>query len=244
MQRYFLDTEINKEVTITGDDFHHIKNVMRMREEHKVSICDFNGNCYLCSLKNYLDKSVIFEVLDKIEESNELSANIYLACGLLKGDKLEYVIQKATELGVSKIIPLSLKRNIVKLDSKKELKKITRWNKIAKEAAEQSKRNKIPEIKSVMTLQELTKIDADYKFVAYEETSHTQKLFSRLQNVTKSDIIILVVGPEGGLDIKEVEQLRAGDFTDVSLGKRILRAETACIHSVGVIAAYIDYLGC
>jgi 16S rRNA (uracil1498-N3)-methyltransferase len=242
MQRYFKEI-VGQEVVISGDDFHHIKNVMRMKEGHKVSICD-NQICYICSLSSYQDKSVTFTIDSEIKESNELKYEIELAVGLLKGDKFDLVIQKAVELGASKIIPVNMQRSIVKLDSKKEQKKLMRWNKIAKEAAEQSKRNVIPVVERVHTVNELTNRKANLKMYAYELTDNSINMVSHLQKCDENDIILIVVGPEGGIDSKEVDKLNQAGFFEVSLGKRILRAETAAIHFVSVISAYLEYMGC
>lgn len=242
MQRYFK-TITDGEVLISGDDYHHIKNVMRMKEGHKVSICDDNV-CYICSLDSYIDNQVKFVVDSEIEQSNELNYSIELAVGLLKGDKFDLVIQKATELGATKIIPVNMQRSIVKLDSKKEQKKLLRWNKIAKEAAEQSKRNMIPVVERVHTVSELANRKANLKMYAYELTDNSINMVSHLQECDVNDIILIVVGPEGGIDSSEVKKLNQADFFEVSLGKRILRAETAAIHFVSVISAYLEYMGC
>jgi 16S rRNA (uracil1498-N3)-methyltransferase len=242
MQRYFKEIT-GDELLISGDDLHHIKNVMRMKPGHKVSVCD-KGQCFICQLDHYLDKEVVFKVVEKIEHSNELEVEIHLAVGLLKGDKFDLVMQKATEIGVTKIIPLEMKRSIVKLDSKKEAKKKARWQKIVKEAAEQSKRNIIPEVESIQTLDDLIKRESNIKLFAYEQTDKSITLFSHLQKCVKSDIILIVVGPEGGFDIKEVEKLNTNEFIEVSLGKRILRAETASIYFVSVISSFLENMGC
>ena len=236
MQRYFAKDKINNKIILHDSDLHHIKNVMRMKVNDNIE-CVYDKKGYLCKIINF-DNNI--EIIKETDENNELDCEIVVAIGLVKEQKMDLILQKLTELGVSKIIPLNMERCVVKLDSKKESKKITRWKSICKEASEQSHRNIIPEITDVMSIKDLSKINADLKFVC--SVKEKEKLINKyLQNKKKCATILFVIGPEGGITDKEEETLNKFGFESISLGNRVMRVETAAIY-VTSIANYI-YMG-
>ena len=194
-----------------------------MKDNDKIEVI-YNNDLYICNV--ILNELPWVDIISK-EEGKIEDKEIILAIPLLKEQKMDLVLQKATELGVTKIIPVTMERSIVKLDDSKEVKKIDRWSKICKEASEQSKRNSIPVISNIMTLKELVK-EKGIKIVCstIEKENNLKKFLTEHKNYDK---IIIVVGPEGGISSKEEEYLVSEGFTRVSLGKRIMRVETVPI---------------
>lgn len=237
MQRYFVsdDQVKNDHFIIQGDDYHHIVHVMRMVKGSEL-ICVLSCNkTALCRIEQITNEHVIVRVVKWINEQTELPVQIYIAHGLPKGDKLELVIQKGTELGASSFIPFVAARSIVKWDAKKANKKLERWKKIAKEAAEQSHRGKIPDVHAPMTIYELVEFAkiADYRLFAYEEEAkqgNHQMLTSVFRKMKRGQSLLAVFGPEGGFSSEEVELLKQHGFFSCSLGPRILRTETAPLY--------------
>lgn len=231
MQRYFSKSMKNKKIILYDTDIHHIKKVMRNKVNDKIEVVS-NGKTYLCNIDDLSDFSI--SIINEVEKNNELNVEIILALALLKEQKQDLVLQKVTELGVNTIIPLNLKRNVVQINKDKEDKKLMRWNNICKEASEQSKRNIIPNILNISNLTDLKNIDADYKFVL--STKEDKKLLNlTLQKINNCDRIIIVVGSEGGITLEEEEYLNSIGFESISLGSRIMRAETAAIYVTSVI---------
>lgn len=247
MQRYFVDQKnwFKPHVNINGDDYHHIVNVMRMKPGDEV-ICNHpDGDAYQCSIDKISDRNIQLLILDKLKNQVELPVNVTLIQGLPKGDKLEWIVQKATELGVQTIIPLECKRSIVKWDHKKSLKKSQRLQRIAKEASEQSHRTLQPAIETPYSLKQLISADQlfDHKFVAYEETTRrvkTKKLNHYLEQIKPGESIGVVIGPEGGLTEPEIAQLVQSGFQPIRLGPRILRAETAPLYLMSALSYYFE----
>ena len=223
MQRYFSNSKENDKLFLINDDIYHITRVMRMKDNDKIEVI-YNNDLYICNV--ILNELPWVDIVSK-EEGKIEDKEIILAIPLLKEQKMDLVLQKATELGVTKIIPVIMERSIVKLDDSKEVKKIDRWSKICKEASEQSKRNSIPVISKIMTLKELMK-EEGIKIVCstIEKENNLKKFLTEHKNYDK---IIIVVGPEGGISSKEEEYLVSEGFTRVSLGKRIMRVETVPI---------------
>lgn len=233
MQRYFVEFEsTNQMVEITGEDVHHIKTVMRMKVDDAIYLSNHKKVFYAVIKEIKLD-SILCELQYEVESNSELPIHITIAQGLPKSDKFELVIQKTTELGVHALIPVSSERSIIKLDAKKEAKKIERYQKIAKEASEQSHRSKIPTIHDVMDLKQLVDYSQSftYKCVAYEaSTKQEQQNFSRILNqINEGEHLLVFIGPEGGISEKELQRLTSNGFEIISLGNRILRTETAPI---------------
>lgn len=226
MQRYFCKEIVNNKVTLYEDDYHHIKNVMRMNCGDKIEVV-FDKKVYECEIK---DNNII-DVVKEMESFND-EIEINLVIPLLKEQKMGFVLQKATELGVSKIIPFYAERSIVKNIEEKEEKKLIRWSKICKEASEQSKRNTIPIITRIKKLNE---IDVDGVKLVCSTCEKNENLKMFLQSQNNYDRITIVVGPEGGLTTLEEQKLNNMGFKSVTLGNRIMRVETVPIYILSVL---------
>ena len=248
MQRYFVGQQANNDhFLINEEDRHHIVKVMRMEIGDQIICVDPEGKQAVCKLSEITNSSVVADVVQWIDESPELPISITIASGLPKGDKLEWIIQKGTELGAHQFLPFSAARSVVKWDEKKAVKKMERWQKIAKEAAEQSHRTKVPNIINPMSFKDLLKKskDFDYKLAAYEEESRqgeTSVLSSTLQKMKGGQNLLFVFGPEGGLAEEEVQQLNEYGFSLCGLGPRILRTETAPLYSLAAISYHFELL--
>lgn len=232
MYRFFVEpSQIqDKRIVITGRDVNHIKNVIRMKIGEEIAVSNgIDSREYRCGIEEYRDEEVICILRFIKEDGVELPSEIYLFQGLPKADKMELIIQKAVELGVHEVIPVSAKRCVVKLDEKKAAAKIGRWQGIAEAAAKQSKRAVIPTVHSVMSMQEAVEYARmmDVRLIPYElaeDMSHTKELIGA---VRPGGSIAVFIGPEGGFEEREVQEaLRAG-IEPITLGRRILRTETA-----------------
>ncbi|MEH7275746.1 16S rRNA (uracil(1498)-N(3))-methyltransferase [Neobacillus vireti] len=248
MQRYFVKQRASdNRFQIDGDDRHHLLKVMRMTIGDKIICVDPKGDTAICEIAKITDEHVVADVVQWIDEKSELPIFVTIASGLPKGDKLEWIIQKGTELGVREFIPFSARRSVVKWDDKKSAKKIDRWQKIAKEAAEQSHRGMVPEIISPMNFKALiaNSKDFDFKLAAYEEESRSGEtsIFSAtLERMKPGDSLLIVFGPEGGLAEEEVQLLQANDFVLCGLGPRILRTETAPLYALAAVSYHFELL--
>ncbi|MFP5109162.1 16S rRNA (uracil(1498)-N(3))-methyltransferase [Neobacillus sp. C211] len=248
MQRYFVKQRANgNRFLIDEEDRHHIVKVMRMQLGDQIICVDPEGKQAVCALAEITDTSVVADVVQWKDIGSELPISITIASGLPKGDKLEWIIQKGTELGAHQFLPFSAARSVVKWDEKKAAKKIDRWQKIAKEAAEQSHRAFLPEVSSAISFKELISksIDFDYKLVAFEEESRngeTSVFASTLNKMSKGNSLLLVFGPEGGLSDAEVQQLKNNDFAVCGLGPRILRTETAPLYTLAAISYHFELM--
>jgi 16S rRNA (uracil1498-N3)-methyltransferase len=248
VQRYFVKQRANgNRFIIDEEDRHHIVKVMRMQLGDQIICVDQDGKQAVCALAEITDTSVVADVVQWKETVSELPISITIASGLPKGDKLEWIIQKGTELGAHQFLPFSAARSVVKWDEKKAAKKIDRWQKIAKEAAEQSHRAFLPEVFNSISFKELlTKSkDFNYKLVAFEEESRngeTAVFASTLREMNKGDSLLLVFGPEGGLTDEEVQQLKNNDFQVCGLGPRILRTETAPLYTLAAISYHFELM--
>lgn len=231
MYRFFVEPEqIGEEtISITGSDVNHIKNVLRMRMGENIWISDGKEKEYHCEIVEMDSDVVRAKILDVDGAQTELPAEIYLFQGLPKGDKMELIIQKAVELGVHAIIPMSTERTIVKLDQKKEASKLKRWNAISESAAKQSKRMLIPEVRPVMSFAKALEYvrDFDIKVIPYEEAVNTEETRQIIDQIRPGQKICIFIGPEGGFGKQEVEKAKEAGLCPVTLGKRILRTETA-----------------
>lgn len=223
MQRYFVDKIDGDFLTISSDDSYHIVKVMRMKVNDKIEVV-CNQNEYLCQIVA-IEDSVKCKVISSFVEKKRRIPKVAIAQSLVKEQKMDYILQKATELGVDEIIPIYTERSIVKLE-KKEDKKKERWKKVLKEASEQSKRVEIPNLENVISLKELLNKKYDFKFIC-SVNEKTKTIKSVLSKVDISDTILFVIGPEGGLSSKEEEMLLLNGFETVSLGSNVLRTETA-----------------
>lgn len=236
MQRYFVNEVINDRPQFDKEQTHHILNVMRMKVNDEITIA-YEGKAYLCKISKTSPLEV--NIVKDLNEEHELKNDVTLLYCLPKGEKLELVVQKATELGVKEIILVQSERCIAKITKENKDKKLLRLNKIALEASEQSKRTKVPEINKVIQYKELNKLDFDHKFIAYEnEDSVTFK--EHLENIKEGESIALLVGAEGGFSVKEVEDAKLIGYKSISLGKRILRSETAVFYGLSAIGFVLE----
>lgn len=231
MQRYFIK---NKDMLLEESDIRHIKKVMRMNINDKIEVV-YNNKLHICEITS-LDPFNI-KVIEELDEDKKTKIELTVAVALVKEQKMDLILQKLTELGVSRIIPVSMERSIVKLDKERFNKKKVRWESICKEASEQSKRTNIPIIEDIKSIKDLTKEDADLKLVA--STKEKEKLLNYyLQSIENCAKIIMVIGPEGGISDKEEDILVSNGYNRVSFGNLIFRVETATIY----VASIINYI--
>lgn len=237
MQRYF-GSIIGKSVLLSEDDAKHLVKVMRAEIGEQIEIVN-EKIVYLAEIKSV--RPLEIEILSRIKEKHELPNDIILIASLIKGDKLDFVLQKATELGVREIVLLSTERTIVKAKDFNSSKKLERYHRILKEASMQSHRSTIPDLYRLITLDQLKTVKADVKMIAYEEEAgSTKSLWNVLKTIDSESKVAVMIGPEGGFSQKEVNKAIKAGYTPVSLGKRILRAETASIYTLSVLASYLE----
>ncbi|MBR3761699.1 MAG: 16S rRNA (uracil(1498)-N(3))-methyltransferase [Lachnospiraceae bacterium] len=232
MYQFFVEPHqiSDKTVRIEGQDVNHIKNVLRMKIGEELSVSNgVDGKEYRCGIVAMDEECITCELRFVKEDGVELPSEVYLFQGLPKADKMELIIQKAVELGVYAVVPVATKRCVVKLDDKKAKQKITRWQGIAEAAAKQSKRRIVPEVKDVMSFKEAMNFVKDFevKLIPYElaeDMSKTKEIIGHLQPGQR---VAIFIGPEGGFEEAEVEAAIQNGVEPITLGKRILRTETA-----------------
>lgn len=230
MQRYFALKKEDEKLFLKQDDFYHIYTVMRKEKNDEIEVV-YDKKLYICALQEKEDPFVF--IVKEIKEDALILPEIILVIPLLKEQKMDFILQKATELGVDQIIPVTTERTLVKLDEQRESKRILRWQKICKEASEQSKRRTIP---TVMNLQKLTDLKAyDGLKILCSTTEKEKTLKKLLQTPSIYDKMIIVVGPEGGLSLQEEKYLNEIGFTSVTLGSRILRVETVPLYILSIM---------
>ncbi len=230
------------EIRIHGTDVNHMKNVLRMKPGEQMEVSDGAGTVYLCELKSYEAEQAILHIADSRQDRVELASKVYLFQGLPKSDKLELIVQKAVELGVYEIIPVATRRSVVRLDEKKAGKKVQRWNAIAESAAKQSGRNRIPQVHDVMTFPQTLAYarDFDVKLIPYEKAEGMDALRRTVDGIGTGQSVGVWIGPEGGFETEEVEQAAAAGAEPVSLGRRILRTETAGIAVLSILMYHLE----
>ena len=229
---------------ITGADFNHIRNVLRMKEGDTFLVSE-NGISNLCEITSIEGETAVVNIIEEDYQSTELPVKIYLFQGLPKSDKMELIIQKTVELGVHTIIPTEMSRCVVKLEEKKKKSKTERWQAISESAAKQCKRNVIPEIMNVMSYKEaFSEVGKlDIILVPYESEDGMESTKNALSEIKNGMSIGIFIGPEGGFDEKEIEFAKEKGAKIISLGKRILRTETAAITSVAMCMLHIEMNG-
>lgn len=232
MYQFFVETAqiTEDQIRILGKDVNHMKNVLRMKPGEEIRVTDSEtARSYRCEVAELYEETVVCHILAEEAEGSELPARIYLFQGLPKADKMELIIQKAVELGVYQIIPTACKRCVVKLDPKKEKTKLARWQQIAEAAAKQSKRSLIPEIMPVMSLKEAfaRSQEMQVRLIPYERAEGMEKTREILKGIRPGDEVAVFIGPEGGFEETEIEEAMKAQIEPVTLGKRILRTETA-----------------
>ena len=241
MQRYFIEGNVpeNRIMTITGDDAKHIAKVMRQSEGDRL-IAVVEETAYAAEILS-AEYDVEIRLGEKLDAVVEMPKRVAIACGLPKGDKLDLIVQKATELGMHAMIPFAAERSVVKWDASKSEKKLGRLQKIAKEAAEQSHRTHIPQIHTIHTFKGLLVAakNFDAVVVAYEEEARDSartRFAETIKSLYDKDSILLVFGPEGGISGSEVAQLKEAGALFTSLGPRILRTETAPLYALSAMS--------
>jgi len=239
LYRFFVENsqinEITKSASIIGNDVNHIKNVLRMKVGEQITLSDGELQVeYLCQITDFDNDEVHCEIIESENKSSELPVKVILFQGLPKQDKLETIVQKTVELGVGEIVPVRCHRSVVKLDDKKVKNKTERWNAIALAAAKQSKRSVIPEVLEVMNYGEAldyAKEKCDVVLLPYEHADSSRDAMEEtrkiLGNITEGATVGIFVGPEGGFEDNEVEKALSINAEVITLGKRILRTETA-----------------
>ena len=234
MYQFFVQPEQihieSKTVYITGSDVNHIKNVLRMKTGEEISVSNgTDGKEYRCGIRSISADVVECELRFVKEDAVELPAQITLFQGLPKADKMEWIIQKAVELGTTSIVPVATKRCVVKLDDKKAKAKVTRWQGIAEAAAKQSKRGMIPKVENVVNFREAIDMttDMDVKIIPYELAENMEHTRAVLDEIKPGQSVAVFIGPEGGFDETEVQLALENHVEPVTLGRRILRTETA-----------------
>jgi 16S rRNA (uracil1498-N3)-methyltransferase len=250
MYHFFTETEffMDTEAVITGPDVNHIKNVLRMKPGEKILLSDGKGTNCLCEIEKLESDKVTAKILPEEVDDTELPVNVTLYQGLPKGDKMEFIVQKCVELGVSRIVPVEMSRCVMKLDPKKEEAKRKRWYGISESAAKQSKRMIVPEISKLMKFKDAVAEakSADLALVPYEDSESlsgaggmelTRKLIGGLKPGQTAAVFI---GPEGGFSDAEIEFARENGFKTVTLGKRILRTETAGLFVMAAMGLLLE----
>lgn len=241
MSKFFVTSKSIKDnkIKIKGKDINHIKNVLRKKIGEELTICNQDDTI------NYLGKIIKIEedfiqckIVKELESNSESNIKVTILQGLPKADKMEWVIQKAVELGVFDITPIEMKRCVVKLADKDKMKKLQRWQKIAEVAAKQCGRNRIPTINNIQSIKNICNLCTEYDIVivAYENEKQN-KLKYELEKLdhNKELKIAVLIGPEGGIDVSEIQQLKENGAKIVTLGNRILRTETVALHVLSVI---------
>lgn len=243
MHRFFIPQLYAAEMVIKDVDAKHISKVLRMQPGDKIQIVSDDGVTAIAEIVSLQADNVVVRCLEKLAESHEPSVNITLAQGLAKGEKMDFIIQKAVEMGASSIVPVAMEHSVVRLEGAKADKKVERWQKIAEAAAKQSKRDIIPQVQPVQTMQQmLANNDLQYKIIAYE-CEDRLGLKTVLQSCDNLQELLLIIGPEGGISEFELELARKNGAVPVSIGKRILRAETAGVVALSAILYETGDLG-
>lgn len=232
MYQFFVDPDQieGNRITIMGKDVNHIKNVLRMKVGEELAVvCSGQEREYRCGIREFLEDRIELELRFIREDAMELPCRVYLFQGLPKGDKMELIIQKCVELGVHEIIPVRTKRAVVKLDEKKAAQKQVRWQGIAEAAAKQSRRGVIPQIHEVLSFEQALSYagDMDVRMIPYELADGEGSVKKLISGIRDGQSVAVFIGPEGGFAKEEIEAAAAQGIGAVSLGRRILRTETA-----------------
>ena len=242
MHRFFVEpSQIGeKEIVITGPDVNHIRNVLRMRAGEELLAADGQGSEYRCILRELQDSEIRAEICRKLSGSAELPSRITLFQGLPKSDKMDLIIQKCVELGVFRIVPVTTKRTVVKLDAKKEESRSKRWTAVSDSAAKQSGRGIIPEISGVQSFREAVEEagELDVCLIPYEKAENMARTREILSGIPAGASIGVFIGPEGGFEEEEVREAMEAGARPITLGRRILRTETAGM----AVLAMLGYL--
>ena len=240
MNRFFVDDPrafSDRSVVITGEDVNHVKNVLRLKENDELIVSDGRGRDYHCRISGITNEEVVADICDICDNFSELSTEITLFQGFPKGDKMELIIQKTVELGVTRIVPVMTKRTVVKLDDKKAKKKTERYNMIAESAAKQSGRGMIPEVTMPVSFAEAVSMaeKLDMNIIPYEEAEGVEYSRNIIKSIKGKKSLGIFIGPEGGFAREEVEKALDAGASAITLGHRILRTETAGMAVISII---------
>lgn len=224
-------------IRIEGGDVNHMKNVLRMKLHEKAEISDGESRTYLCEVEAYEEDVAILHILEEMEVDTEPASKLYLFQGLPKSDKMELIVQKAVELGVYQVIPVAMKRSVVRLDDKKAAKKADRWNSIAESAAKQAGRSRIPEVTMPLSYKEALKMaeELDVTLLPYELAGGMKVTREVIRQIKSGQSVGIFIGPEGGFEPEEVDAAVSMGAKVITLGRRILRTETAGFATLAVL---------
>ena len=243
MQHFFVTpSQVGEtDIYIEGSDVKHMKNVLRMRYKEELTVSDGNNLTYRCAVERYEEGRAVLKILERRQSDTELSSRIYLFQGLPKQDKMELIVQKAVELGVYRIIPVST-GCVVRLDEKKAAKKTKRWQQIAESAAKQAGRGYIPEVAPVSSYQEalMQAEKLDVILIPYELERGMRETREIIEEIRPGQSVAVFIGPEGGFEKEEVEQALGYGARAVTLGRRILRTETAGLTALSVLMFHLE----
>ena len=245
MHRFFVEEPAMgaNSITITGGDVNHIKNVLRMSVGDKICVINGQNNKeYYCEITALGSDTVDTRICEIRESDQELANEIVLFQGLPKSDKMELIIQKAVELGVHTIVPVSTDRTVVKLDAKKEANKRKRWMSISESAAKQSGRLRIPEVTQVVSFREALEMAGkmDVRLIPYELAEGMEKTREIMSGIQPGQSVAVFIGPEGGFESSEIEKAREIGVQSITLGKRILRTETAGLVTLAMLVYNLE----
>ncbi len=242
MHHFFIEPSQIKDgvIRVDGADVNHIKNVLRMKQGEQAVFSDGTLMQYLSILES--TEPMQFRILDLFKEGRELPSRICLFQGIPKGDKMELVIQKATELGASDIFPVSTCRTVVRLDAKKAEKKTARWNEIARASAKQCGRSRIPQVHGVRSFGQalLSAGELDVLLIPYERAERMEDTRQAVEQILPGQSVGIFIGPEGGFEESEVEQAVSKGAVPITLGKRILRTETAGLVILSILLYHLE----
>ena len=244
MQHFFVSPQQVKEekIYLEGSDVNHIKNVLRMKLGEKLTVNDGEGWQYLCEVESYESDMAVLHIVEKSKAETELSSRIYLFQGLPKQDKMELIVQKAVELGAYQVIPVSTKRAVVKLDAKKAGKKVERWQQIAVSAAKQAGRGIVPTVGEVCTYAQALKMaeELDVVLIPYELAEGIEETKKIIAGIRPGQSVGVFIGPEGGFEEEEVKLAMEAGAKPVTLGRRILRTETAGLTTLSLLMFHLE----
>lgn len=244
MHHFFVSPEQvgEKSITITGSNVNHIKHVLRMAPGEQITVSSGENKEYRCEIRSLSEEQVEAQIMWVQETGAELPSRLYLFQGLPKSDKMELIIQKAVELGVYEIVPTATRRAVVKLDKKKEESKRKRWQGIAESAAKQSKRNLIPQVTQVMSFREAVEYAAglDVKLVPYELAEGMDAARQVIGSIKPGQSVAVFIGPEGGFAPEEIDYAVEHGFRPITLGRRILRTETAGMTVLSILMYHLE----
>ena len=239
MHHFFVTSQqiSGDKIRIEGGDVNHMKNVLRMKLHEKAEISDGESRTYLCEVEAYEEDVAVLHILEEMEADTEPASKLYLFQGLPKSDKMELIVQKAVELGVYQVIPVAMKRSVVRLDDKKAAKKADRWNSIAESAAKQAGRSRIPEVTMPLSYNEALKMaeELDVTLLPYELAGGMEVTREVIRQIKSGQSVGIFIGPEGGFEPEEVDAAVSMGAKVITLGRRILRTETAGLATLAVL---------